>query len=164
MTFAEKMAEIGYEFPEDVPGGVSEEEIRKLEATIDSTLPDDYREFLKQFGYARWSVRPWDGREGLLELRLNSFSGLGSDGGFSIVDYLDCGLPRSMLVIAEADGCTIVLATKGANRGKVYAVIMHEIPDGFCPEYSFDLDKYASPLTDSFSDLLYGLHQAERHG
>jgi hypothetical protein len=147
-----KMAELGFGYKHDPIEPPTDDEVRQLEEQIVSVLPADYREFLPKYGFARWKDRSWQFSKGLESIRITSFSGLQDNRIGDLRGYFGLGLPPPVLVIAEADGCQIVLQTDGARSGSVYAMTLHEIDD------ECDIDKEGLWLGGSFSEFLDLIH------
>lgn len=133
-------------------GSLSQNRLEEFEKRIQSTLPQDYRDFLLQYNGGKpdpsffWIVPEKDGSE------IERFYGIHNQTWYSLETYAGeqrYGLPPSMLPIAN-DGTSnfICLGISIQQYGEVY-FIDHEL-HGFQPGSVEGIIK----LANSFSDFL----------
>jgi len=111
----------------DGPIRLTEEEIQEAERLLGARLPEDYREFVHDFG--RFSVHAvFPVREGFLsEADVGYFTGIVPDGlrrSLDLVTYYlhrdPQALPDDAIPIAIGGNIPILLFFKGEKKGKVY--------------------------------------------
>lgn len=132
----------------------SEEQLAAFEDEIGTELPEDYREFIKKFGFSCWRNNPWILKKGNNNLSVNWFNGLWNEAHGDLRSYFGLGLPKHVLLIAEADGSEYVYQTKGPFCGNVYNLIIHEIPE----DETYDVDQEAWLIANSFDEFIHMIH------
>lgn len=109
-----------YEEDKDFFGSVDDREIKKVEAVLKITLPDQYREFIRQYGSG-----------GICGVFIEGIEGtLGSSMLKATERYHNLGLDKDSIVIFDASEYVMCMLTVN-NNPKVYAwyrgeEILHE--------------------------------------
>lgn len=139
---------------------VTEQELQALEREMDTTLPDDYREFLRDYGLydvptALFPIEPNSEFPG--EGAVEHFSGVALEGGDSSYDLRNSfdnmrqcfeDWPEEWLPIAdEGSGNVIALSTKGEDKGTVYYYVVSRMPN----------EQYVFHVADSFDEFMNSL-------
>jgi hypothetical protein len=147
------MESLGFEYRRERVAP-SEQDIQDYERHIGFRLPDDFREFIREYGetYAAYGVRwragsreSWCGVEWIDGIHPGSRNDLRRREG--------CGLPPGYLAFAEAAGGQLVYAVGPENHGCVYWIVLHEIPE----DGSYRVTEDEHLIAHSFDEFVRGL-------
>lgn len=149
--YANVMAAIGFEYQPDRVEP-TEADIEEYERHIGFRLPEDFREFIRDYGEiaspygVRWHHKTDAGVEWIDGIQKGSRNDLRNMEG--------CGLPPGYIAIAEASGGQIVYSVGPENHGHVYWIVLHEIPE----DGSYRVKDAEDCLAYSFDEFIRSLH------
>jgi hypothetical protein len=144
------MSAVGFKYRSDrvLP---TEADIAEYELHIGFRLPEDFREFIRDYGEIappygfRWQDDTGAGVEWI--------DGIHKDSRNDLRNMEGCGLPPGYIAIAEACGGQIVYSVGPENHGRVYWITLHEIPD----DGSYRVTEADNCLAHSFDEFIRSL-------
>lgn len=122
--YSDVMAELGFRSI-DSPPGVDEGAVEDFETRLGVALPEDYREFLLDYGKvaATELAFPDPDRPGKWGAGVEVFYGLQPGGSYDLADEWDGmrdRLPPGVLPVTDGTGGIVCLGISEADRGRVF--------------------------------------------
>jgi hypothetical protein len=144
---------------------VSAEMLAMLEASVGTSLPDDYRQFLIRcnggyIGGALWFSGPTPAGEAA-DAGVHHIGGLRDDANYSLAWHQDCyagRIPRALMwIMDDPFGNAICLGISQETRGRIYFWDHEAEPDKALCDGEIGKAGNVSLIANSFKDFVAGL-------